>query len=316
MSVSPKASDQSLLVVIPTYLAQRAQNVETLSRAFAMGVQGSAVRVSVVVVANSHAARLALKDLGTNVEVLTSDRNLGFGGAINFAMGRRSSVHTCGVLIVNDDLVLDLEAATQITAECIKATVDGKRVGIVSFDSGPEDMPVVFSPSTVGTLLRVSNLWWLAGKVRRQTRSLQFEFYCAFVSQQAWLATDGFDEARFPLYFEDADLVRRTISQGLAVRRQHAEITHLGSATSRRLPGVVVLHAIGARSYLRRHSQVPTVFISVLARACLVIGSIVDVVRKNPRRARAEFALVYRRERHWNHELPPYRPQQGMDTSG
>lgn len=249
------------IFVLPTYAVEQVGNVRsTAALAATHGFRP-------VIVCNSAATAAAL---GDNPWAVSCQANLGYGGAANLA----ASCHDFESLVLcNDDLTFT-EPAMASLAEAASAAAGPVLVGFL-----PEEDPRLHPhPGVLGVLARVSGLSGVtrrlaavgAGRrdaalqartdrVRELPAGIGFPFSCVIITRAAWELLGGFDP-RFPLYFEDADMLERAFRTGhVTVAGMVAPCTHRRSATSRTvLDAILPLMAVGARNYLEIHRRRPT----------------------------------------------------------
>ncbi len=103
---------------------------------------------------------------------------------------------------------------------------------------------------------------------------LGFPFICVGITRKAWDTLGGFD-ARFPLYFEDTDLLTRAHQADIPVRVAVGDCTHVRTSTGRTvLPYILPLMAVGARNYLQFHHRMPRVAAAGLVTGGLAIRTV------------------------------------------
>lgn len=273
------------VVVIPTYAGSGSDRVAALSESF------GALGWTVVVVANSAGANAGLTNhcLGHDVEVLDPGSNLGFGGAANRALERPFDC----VLIVNDDAVLGPEFDLT-PADAVRQLAEAG-VGLRSFASELRSSGPPY-PTAFGVLARVAGLWGITQRLGRRRTDLsdQFQFFCVLVSAPLWHELGGFDTEHFPLYFEDADLLHRLQESGASADQVVADISHLGSQTTRRTPSALGAHSFGARNFLVRNLGWNPKLANLAISGANLVGAAIGFARGRREVARLQLSLARR----------------------
>jgi N-acetylglucosaminyl-diphospho-decaprenol L-rhamnosyltransferase len=232
---------------------------------FLDSVPGSSVDPLVVVVADNDAHDLAVAQLtaASSARYLPLDRNLGYGGAMNAAIGSLPS-NVRWVLVSNPDVVLTTGAI-----DALVATGDtDPRIGAV----GPAIMTdnVVYPSARSIPSLRTgighalfANVWpgnpWTrayrrdsnSDPVRRDTGWLSGA--CLLVRKSAFDELGGFDDGYF-MYFEDVDLGYRLGRAGYRnVYEPAAVVAHSGAhSTNEHSAQMIAVHHQSARRFLTR----------------------------------------------------------------
>lgn len=254
MEKSPGAGGE-LLFVLPTYAASQVANATELA---AMAAECG---FAPIIVCNSLETTTALSD---NPFAISAGQNLGYGGAANLVAGKHS-FRT--IVICNDDMQFS-DGAMDALYSTLNNLVSGSAT-IIGFL--PEEKPNIAPlPGVLGVISRVSGFSGVTQRIReRRMRllarwndstsssfklsadSISFPFSCVAITAEAWASLTGFD-ARFPLYFEDMDLLARAYrGETVEIRVILAKCTHPHSASARKSLGYILpLAAIGARNYL------------------------------------------------------------------
>jgi N-acetylglucosaminyl-diphospho-decaprenol L-rhamnosyltransferase len=232
---------------------------------FLDSVPGSSVDPLVVVVADNDAHDLTVARLtaASSARYLPLDRNLGYGGAMNAAIGSLPS-NVRWVLVSNPDVVLTAGAI-----DALVATGDSDpRIGAV----GPAIMTdgEVYPSARAVPSLRTgvghalfANLWpgnpWTrayrrdsnSDPVRRDTGWLSGA--CLLVRKSAFDELGGFDD-RYFMYFEDVDLGYRLGRAGYRnVYEPAAVVAHSGAhSTNEHSAQMIAVHHQSARRFLTR----------------------------------------------------------------
>lgn len=163
------------------------------------------------------------------VRWIANSQNLGFAAAVN--AGVRALVAAEAVLVMNPDVVL--ESSPGILAEQLADPSVGAVAGqLLGADGQPQTGFQVRNFPTPAALcfeaLGVNRIW-RGNPVNRNYRCLddaltspcdveQPPAACLLVRRQAWLVCGGFDEAFFPVWFEDVDFCKRLDRLGWRIR--------------------------------------------------------------------------------------------------
>jgi GT2 family glycosyltransferase len=144
-------------------------------------------------------------------------------------------------------------------------------LGVMALVSG---LSAITSPASERRLRRSFSLPVVSphGEDTQLPKGMAFPFVCVAVTRAAWDALDGFD-SRFPLYFEDMDVLARAHQiDFVRVSVATGDCVHLLSRTTRNvLPFVLPLMSIGARNYLKLHRDVPYLVAGALVMSSLAI---------------------------------------------
>lgn len=281
-------------VVVPTFRAVQTEAVlDQLGELTEIG--------EVVIVANSResAAIAAGASVSTaNVSVIDQGRNLGFGAAVNTAMATTPA--QCA-LVLNDDVAISSNGARQM-----RNRIDGgDDREIVLFHGGSAER-TLGAPTAAGTLLRTSGLWMLRKFMPDGRRGRAAPFSAAYVSPRAWSELGGFDVDRYPLYFEDADLLARASALGIEITQHHVELSSATSQTSRHYTETIWCAAIGARNYLVQHQGWNQHSAAAAVRASLVLRGAVELARGRRAAAITAWRVTATKSTAWRSTLPPY----------
>jgi GT2 family glycosyltransferase len=264
--------------VLPAYAVAQLDNARRTARL--AGQHG----FSPVIVCNSASTAAALASDGSAVSV---GANVGFAGA---AMLVAKAVEFETLVLCNDDLCFT-DAAMRALHAAVEHINRRRRAMIMGFL--PKDRPRIAPlPRVLGVMALVSGL--SAATRRHQEKLAQhshildrssrdgdiqplphwlgFPFVCVAINRGAWNKLGGFD-VRFPLYFEDLDLLKRAHeSKTVEVSVATGDCTHLFSATGRaELPYIVPLMSTGARNYLQLHCRLRRTFAAILVTIGLLI---------------------------------------------
>ena len=284
--------------VVPTYAVGQVENVLRTTRLAASH------GFSPVIVCNSAktAELLAADPIARSV-----GDNMGYGGAAALVA---PTVEFETMILCNDDLVFTDAAmgALRSAVGCLGHDGDA----IMGFL--PRDRPLIIRiPGVLGLIGLVSGLSAVSRRrLERQARRVcnidrttagndaqplpdgfGFPFVCIAFTRGAWDGLGGFD-ARFPLYFEDTDLLTRAHRSGtVQVSVALGDCTHLHSATARTvLPYIVPLMSVGARNYLQVHRRLPRTVAAILVTTALVIRAAFWVPVRPDRRTELQAVLL------------------------
>jgi hypothetical protein len=264
------------IFVIPVYTTGQLLNVRRTTDLAAR--QG----FTPVVVCNSQATATALANDPLSMSI---GRNTGYGGAANL-VAERYDFDT--ILLCNDDLVFTEPGMKLLHAGVTQLSLTG---GAAILGLLPKERTRITPIPTVPvTLALVSGFSTVTRRYaeRRAVRNLQnvsldpshdpvllgdglaFPFVCVALTRKAWDQLGRFDD-RFPLYFEDTDILARASKEAIPVHVALGECTHNSSSSSRTVvPYIVPLMAVGARNYLRLHRRVSSLMASCLVTVALV----------------------------------------------
>jgi GT2 family glycosyltransferase len=251
--------------------------------------------------------------------ILSRGKNVGYGNAANMAAeGREFS----WLILCNDDLEIELADFDRFI-EIVRSQSSSEpwAIGLISWTEPDR-------PSLPGLKSVFANLSLLAATKNRMTvikrrpastprlaevpKRTAFPFVCAALSAGSWKATGGFD-ARYPLYFEDMDYLRRACEIpehrfGLV----RARVRHAGSTSARAtLDWSIPILAWSAFQYLMRSShQLPILILSPLGLALVIrlafIPFAASPVRAHARGVVRALVLLLTRQ------VPPMPPWQGQ----
>ena len=189
-------------------------------------------------------------ELGGRIVIYTSDENLGFGRAINQAVGSWGS-ECPRVLIANPDISL-----TDETIETLSRAMDtNSSLGAVApvtvrVDGNPYQRCWTTPRSSLRDFLppRYANLLRLGERQRRAETpmngyGLWLEGSIVLLRSEAFRSIDGFDESFF-LYAEDEDLCKRLVAAGwqLSLVDAGEEVVHFRGASRTGKVSTVTAH--------------------------------------------------------------------------
>ena len=240
------------------------------------------------------------------VTVIEAQRNDGFGTAAN--RGAREST-SASLVFLNSDAELTLQALDVLVAElerCEGRAIVGPRV--VGTD-GSVQRSAGLLPNPTDLALRALGLHhlgrWLAsvpmlGSIVRGSRIVDeydsaltansaidtsmISGACFAIGRAAFARLGGFDE-RFFMYFEDADLCRRSSAAGIPIRYvPEAVVKHVGGASSMGDYRFSPMHARSMRQYLEKWWGPPGAALALMLLGTRLIGHAITF-RPGTRRA-------------------------------
>jgi N-acetylglucosaminyl-diphospho-decaprenol L-rhamnosyltransferase len=162
------------------------------------------------------------------VRLMANDENIGFGAAVN--QGAREATGDM-LLILNPDAIAEPGAVAAIL-RCMQSTRAGAVGGALLEDDGQPARGFAFRrlPTLAALLYEVLlvNQLWPGNPVNRRYRCLDADYLgqqeveqpagaCLAVTRTAWDSVGGFDEQFFPVWFEDVDLCKRLLDNGLKI---------------------------------------------------------------------------------------------------
>ncbi|MFJ6113118.1 glycosyltransferase [Agrococcus sediminis] len=145
-------------------------------------------------------------------QVVTPERNLGFGGGVNCGVARARALGARDLLVLNPDAQIESAAVA-----ALRAAADADGLAVLA--------PVIRDPQG-GTWSAGSDLYVADGATRGRARRAahadaeRWEWLsgaCLWIPEEAWELVGGFDEDYF-LYWEDVDLSRRLVERGGRLR--------------------------------------------------------------------------------------------------
>ena len=191
-------------------------------------------RVTVVDNASSDGTVDAIRQTHPGVDVITLDRNVGFGAANNFAAKQSQSQY---LLFLNSDTVVGADAIDTLLERLVarKATAAGPK--LVDATGRPEvSFGSMLTPwSELRQLFRQRRAAADSAAARRaidrlvsQERTVDWvSGACLLVGREAFLRAGGFDE-RYFMYEEDVDLCATLRAQGGAILfTPESQVVHL-----------------------------------------------------------------------------------------
>ncbi|MEP6469863.1 MAG: glycosyltransferase family 2 protein [Chloroflexota bacterium] len=249
----------------------------------------------------------ALQD--DRVDFVVNPTNTGYGRAANMAASRAT---TAVLLFLNSDAQITKAAAASLVHEverhggrCIAAARLIGEDGDIQRSAGllPAPSDLIVRALGLHHVARLVAGWPLAGSLVRSSR-LAREYDQAIDSTEpvdttmvsgsvcamgraAYEEIGGFDEDFF-LYFEDADLCRRALKAGMAIRYvPQAVVPHIGGASSREDYHFSPRHARSMRLYLSKWYGPPGTALAVVLMFLRAVGFSIAAPRRAGRAWRA-----------------------------
>jgi N-acetylglucosaminyl-diphospho-decaprenol L-rhamnosyltransferase len=240
-----------------------------------------------IIVCNAASTAAALSD---NPFALSPGVNTGYGGAAALAA---NSVDFRTMVVCNDDMTFADGAMNALHSAATRlGTSDQAAImGYLPLRK-PRIVPL---PRVCEVVAQISGLSAItdrrkAAHIRRQFQlpplsqdgddkllpeNLAFPFACVVITHGAWQQLGGFD-ARYPLYFEDMDLLARAHqNSSVHVSVALGDCVHSHSASTRTvLPYALPLMSLGANNYLQVHCRLPKAMSGVLITAGLVVRAV------------------------------------------
>jgi len=162
------------------------------------------------------------------VRLIANEQNLGFGAAVN--QGAREAEGEV-LLILNPDAIAEPGAVAQLL-RCLATTQTAAVGGALLEDDGQPARGFAFRriPTLAPLLCEVLlvNQLWPHNPVNRRYRYLDADYSqqqeveqpagaCLALTRTAWEKVGGFDEQFYPVWFEDVDLCKRLLDQGVRI---------------------------------------------------------------------------------------------------
>ncbi len=154
-------------------------------------------------------------------ELVSSDKNLGFGGGMNLGVGRALSLGCDAILLLNPDMVISsstvkalYHAVLREPMTMVTPALDYAN-GRLGFAGGQIDLTNGVTTSRPDHVQQGDSRW-LSGA-------------CLVVHRTMWLRLGGFDPAYF-MYWEDIDLSQRCLRESGELRVEHRlrAVHHVG----------------------------------------------------------------------------------------
>ena len=229
-------------------------------------LEASALPVATVQVVNN-AADDDLADVraANNVTVIEPGKNLGYGGAVNFAAAQLDD--SIGwILVANPDVVLQPDTLSDLLAvasDAPRAGALGPKITDAAGAVYPSARELPALRTGIGHAL-LANRWptnpWsrrYRGEGRAMTESFRETGWLSgallLIRREAFVEIGGFDDAFF-MYFEDVDLGRRLADSGWSsLYVTSATAVHTGAHSTRRAAAAMnKAHHQSAYTYLAR----------------------------------------------------------------
>jgi N-acetylglucosaminyl-diphospho-decaprenol L-rhamnosyltransferase len=215
--------------------------------------------------------------------VIANDRNLGFGAAAN--QGARIASGDI-LLFLNPDAIPQPGALMEFLAALKPLDVVAAGGLLLCADRQPDrGFSVRGFPTTVAMAAEILllNRLWPGNPVNRRYRCLDLDYSkaqdvdqpagaCLAVRRDAWESVGGFDEAFFPVWFEDVDLCLRLRRRGWRiVYWPKARFVHSGGHSVNRL-AIADRQLIWYRNMLRYFRKHKGPFSVACLRICIAAG--------------------------------------------
>jgi GT2 family glycosyltransferase len=239
-----------------------------------------------------------VRAIDPGAHVVANESNRGFGAAANQGAAIASSDI---LLCLNPDAIAQSGALTEIV-EALKSPSVGAVGGVLLGDDGQPDrgFSVRRFPTTTAVISEILlfNRLWPGNPVNRRYRCLDIDYEkvqdvdqpagaCLAVSRVAWESVGGFDEAFFPVWFEDVDLCLRLRQRGWRiVYWPKARFIHSGGHSVNQV-AIASRQLIWYRNLLRYFRKHKSSFAVVFLRVCIAVGmgmrALASIVGLRPR---------------------------------
>jgi N-acetylglucosaminyl-diphospho-decaprenol L-rhamnosyltransferase len=177
---------------------------------------------------NDNTAELARR-VSPDVHLIENPKNIGFAAAVN--QGVRAAQANL-VLVLNPDCVATEGALDRIAKVFADSEVVAMGGMLIGEDGQPQKGFAARRFPTLGSMLAeilLLNRAWLSNPWNRRYRYLDMDYTkeqdveqpagaCLAFRREVLERIGGFDEAFFPVWFEDVDLCRRIYDAGLRIR--------------------------------------------------------------------------------------------------
>jgi GT2 family glycosyltransferase len=270
-----KTLEQPLTIVIVAW------NTRELLRHCLQSLEGVAaeLRSQVIVVDNASSDRTVdmVRDSFPWVELIASDRNLGFGAANNLAFSRAKGEH---VLLLNPDTEVKVGAIETMLAY-LRTHPDVGVVGTTLLNPDGTLQPSCHSFYSFLDSLKHNRLIdrlterWKVSAAQRTGHPSDVDWMtgaCLLVRGETLRALNGFDPDFF-LYAEEIDLEYRARQTGLRVVFVPSEgVVHYGGQSARQAPVAAAFHDYRGRwLFVRKHYSAISAT-AYLAKTIVAIG--------------------------------------------
>jgi N-acetylglucosaminyl-diphospho-decaprenol L-rhamnosyltransferase len=243
----------SIGIVIVTYNSE-AEIGASLDAALRTGAE-------VVVVDNASSDATIAEVARRGVRLIANQENRGFAAAVNQGFCILKSVY---VLLLNPDAIIE-RGLDHLCAACDLPGAAGAGGQLLGIDGQPQRGFMVRQLPTPANLILESlvlHRLWPNNPANRRYRGLDLDYSKIILVEQPagaffmvkrviWKEVGGFDEAFFPLWFEDVDFCRRLIDRGYHLYYvPEAVAKHTGAHSIRRI-AVEIRQFYWYRSLLR-----------------------------------------------------------------
>ena len=157
---------------------------------------------------------------GVNVRIVSNPANVGFAAALNQGAKMASGEV---LLVLNPDVIITAGSLSKLAETLSQGGVGAATGMLVGLDGSPALGFNVRRFPTLGRMLAevlLLNRLWKRNPLNREYRCLDFDHSalqeieqpagaCLGVKRDVWESLGGFDEAFYPVWFEDVDFCRR-----------------------------------------------------------------------------------------------------------
>ena len=184
----------------------------------------SRIRADLLVVDNASSDATVREVTRCGVRILTNSQNRGFAAAVNQGIANVEGEY---LLILNPDafFIAGLDA---MVAACELPGIAGAGGKLLGSDGEPQAGFMIRRFPTVASLVLealVLNRVWPNNPVNRRYRCMDVDYSVRSIAEQpagaflmirrdVWRQLGGFDEAFYPLWFEDVDFCKRVFDAG------------------------------------------------------------------------------------------------------
>lgn len=305
-------AESSLNVIVVTY--NSAPHIDECLRSIKEQLPGDGSRIVVFDNASADKTSELVSSRWPEVQLIRSDKNLGFGRACNEAARGAQEKY---ILLVNPDAILQPGCISKLFDLAHRFPGSGLYGGRnFTPDGAPRNscygrltLWVMWCNSTGLSQIFYRSKWFNPQLMGGRSCNFQTEQEVGviagsllLVDRKAWERLGGFDE-KFFLYAEDSDLCRRAADLGYSPRvTPEARIVHIGGASSAsRATGLVMLYR-GEVTLIRK---IWTGRRRLLAERMLLSGVLVRAVFSNARflwtKRPGLWSEMWRRRQEWRH---------------
>lgn len=200
-----------------------------------------------------------IRELMSEVEIIQTGANLGFGGGCNVGMRLAIERGADFVWLINSDATVDANALAALV-HCAESNPLCGAVGAVIYESDQTEQIQLFGGGTV-------SLWFGQSHHRTEAGPLDFISGASLLIRRTAVEDVGFfDDALFFMYWEDTDLSFRLRRAGwqLAVANE-ARVWHKQAASlGKHSPLLDEYFARSGVRFLKRYAPLPFVSIAVM----------------------------------------------------